>query len=538
MRLIRNACVPTVLVLFLAAFASAQTTLLSEARLAPAGGQLGDRVGWSVAVSGDRAFVCAPDVGTHGVVYVYVRSGSGWTQETTLTPSAPTAGTRFARSVAASGDTVVVGAPANYGAGQAYVFVRAGPVWLEQAAWSGGSRDFGWATSISGDTVLVGEPNGAHIGIQVYGPGTAHVFTRQGSVWIPEAELPDPAPAKWGDYGATLAISGDTVMIAETTEKTGIVIQGEVEVFTRVGSTWSYTTELTLPGFSNPPGFGWQLALDGDTAVIGAGGFNSYGFISGNAYVYDNINGVWTLGVTLRPSAAGPNDAFPSALALSGDSIVAGTNHVNGTGLPGRAHWFSREAGVWTESAKLLPTSGIDNNDFGRAVAIDADAVVVGSPWESDGGAAFAFRLCSKISNYCSAGMSASGCQATLAANGTPSASAASGFTVEAVGVEGDRDGLYFFGANGRQAAAWGNGTSYQCVVPPVKRAGVLAGTGTQGACDGSFAQDLNARWTAKPAQNPGAGAVVQAQLWYRDPQNTSNRTTSLSDALEFCVEP
>jgi len=74
--------------------------------------------------------------------------------------------------------------------------------------------------------------------------------------------------------------------------------------------------------------------------------------------------------------------------------------------------------------------------------------------------------------------------------------------------------------------------------VPPVARRGLLSGTGTPGACDGTFAQDLNARWAAKPAQNPGPGAVVQAQLWYRDPQNTSNQSTSLSDALEFCVQP
>ena len=104
--------------------------------------------------------------------------------------------------------------------------------------------------------------------------------------------------------------------------------------------------------------------------------------------------------------------------------------------------------------------------------------------------------------------------------------------------MEGQKDGLFFFGANGRQVAPWGNGTSIQCVVPPVKRGGLLLGAGTPGACDGAFAQDLNARWTAKPGQNPGAGAIVQAQLWYRDSQNTSNQTTSLSDGIEFCVAP
>jgi hypothetical protein len=140
--------------------------------------------------------------------------------------------------------------------------------------------------------------------------------------------------------------------------------------------------------------------------------------------------------------------------------------------------------------------------------------------------------------SYCTAGTSSSGCQALVTASGTPSASSPSGFALMAANVEGAKDGLFFFGANGRQANPWGNGSSYQCVVPPVKRGGLLTGVGIPGACAGSFTQDLNARWTAKPNQNPGVGALVQAQLWHRDPQNTSNRTTSLSDAVEFLVGP
>ena len=147
----------------------------------------------------------------------------------------------------------------------------------------------------------------------------------------------------------------------------------------------------------------------------------------------------------------------------------------------------------------------------------------------------------SLAATYCTAGTSASGCQATLSASGSPSATEPSGFVLTASGVEGQKDGLFFFGANGRQANAWGNGTSFQCVVPPVRRAGLLSGTGSSGACDGGFSQDLNATWCAscpKPSANPGPGAVVQAQLWYRDPQNTSNQTTSLSNALEFTLAP
>jgi len=139
---------------------------------------------------------------------------------------------------------------------------------------------------------------------------------------------------------------------------------------------------------------------------------------------------------------------------------------------------------------------------------------------------------------YCTAGISASGCQANISASGTPSATAPTGFFLDLTNLEGQKDGLFFFGTNGQQANTWGSGTSFQCVAPPVKRAGLQLGNGTVGACDATFHQDLNARWTAKPNQNPGAGAVVQAQAWYRDPQNTSNQTTSLSDAIEFTVQP
>jgi choice-of-anchor C domain-containing protein len=149
--------------------------------------------------------------------------------------------------------------------------------------------------------------------------------------------------------------------------------------------------------------------------------------------------------------------------------------------------------------------------------------------------------LFSSPSTYCTAGTSASGCQAMLSASGSASATATSGFDLMASGVEGLKNGIFFFGTNGRQANPWGNGTSVQCVVPPVRRAGLLTGSGTVGMCDGSFSQDLNALWCPtcpKPQKNPGVGAIVQAQLWYRDPFNTSNQTTSLSDAVEFCVGP
>jgi hypothetical protein len=148
---------------------------------------------------------------------------------------------------------------------------------------------------------------------------------------------------------------------------------------------------------------------------------------------------------------------------------------------------------------------------------------------------------CVPAAPYCTAGTSAAGCQATLSALGTPSASATSGFSVTAQGAEGGRSGRFYFGTSGKQALPWGTGTSLQCVVPPILRLDLLLSSGAVGSCNGTFLQDVNSNWCPgcpQGAKNPGAGALVQLQLWFRDPQSTSGKTTSLSDALEFLVHP
>jgi len=232
-------------------------------------------------------------------------------------------------------------------------------------------------------------------------------------------------------------------------------------------------------------------------------------------------------------------------LSVSGGAAVVGAwnDDANGTSS-GSAYLFHRDvrSGAWTQTAKFVPTDIAANDWCGLGVAVSGDTALAGSPRDDDNGlqsgSARTWDALAPIETYCTAGTSAGGCTAAISASGTPSASAATGFDLTAAGVEGGKVGLFFFGTNGRQANAWGNGSSLQCVVPPVHRGALLAGSGTAGACDGTFAYDLNARWTAKPIQNPGAGARVQAQLWYRDPASTSSQTTSLSDAIEFTVCP
>ncbi len=145
------------------------------------------------------------------------------------------------------------------------------------------------------------------------------------------------------------------------------------------------------------------------------------------------------------------------------------------------------------------------------------------------------------FASYCTAGISASGCAVHLSSTGVASGTAAAGFVVTANLVEGQKDGQFLYGQNGKQALPWGNGTSFQCVVPPVKRGGLQQGNGTLGACNSVISQDLNAYWCAtcpKPNHAPIPGKPLQIQFWYRDPLSTSNQTKSFSDAIEVLPCP
>jgi hypothetical protein len=244
--------------------------------------------------------------------------------------------------------------------------------------------------------------------------------------------------------------------------------------------------------------------------------------------------GVSTVTYTLSGFAAGTYDVYVYSWALE-NPLNSVTNITLTNGLKGTQPC----GGIPFQEAFVDGGNYVfDQVTIGVGGDIQIVATTAAGCGRVNGIQVLAGTPCGQPVNYCTAGTSASGCQAVLSATGTPSASAPSGFTVEASGVEGVKDGLFFYGTNGQQAAPWGNGTSYQCVVPPVMRAGLISGGGTVGQCNGFYAQDFNALWASNPLKNPGPGAPVAMQLWYRDPANTSNQSTSLSDALSYVVCP
>ncbi|MCK6445588.1 MAG: calcium-binding protein [Planctomycetes bacterium] len=141
------------------------------------------------------------------------------------------------------------------------------------------------------------------------------------------------------------------------------------------------------------------------------------------------------------------------------------------------------------------------------------------------------------VAETCQGGTTSHGCSPLLAASGTPSGSAGSGFVLAASGLEGGRSALVFYALGGGKPQPWG--TTFRCTAATVQRALVTHTGGTPGACDGAVTFD----WNQYVASHPSAlgapfvgGETVSVQVWFRDP--TAPLTSNLSSSVWFDVCP
>jgi len=540
----------------LAVAAPALAHITEQVELVHPSGSPGDRFGFSVGIEDVTVVVGAPyedSLGSDaGGAHVFVRNGLSWSHQAELLPLGASARDHFGWSVSISGDTVVVGAPEDddggEDAGAAYVFVRTGTTWSQQAKLTASDaaalHSFGLSVAVLEDTIVVGAPSHGGGGTNA---GAAYVFVRSGTLWTEQAQLL-ALDAEAGDvFGLSVSIShDDLVAVGAPLDDDVAADAGSAYVFERSGTTWTQDVKLLPSDGLAEDLFGKSVAIHDERVLVGSPQHDSVAEDSGSMYAYDRTAGVWSETYQVFPPLLlSAGDRYGGAVALDHHVMLVGAR-LDGEEAPGagKAYSIIEEGGTF-DAEVLVASEAAGGDELGSSVDVSECWGVLGAPLDDtqgvDAGSAYVYTLVHDPETYCTAGTSASGCRALISAAGFPSASAPSGFTLSAAGVEGDKFGLFYFGTNGRAASPWGNGTSFQCVVPPVSRAGTLTGTGTPGQCDGSFSQDLNALWCPtcpKPAKNPGAGAVVQAQLWYRDPLNTSNQSTSLSDAVEFEVCP
>lgn len=207
--------------------------------------------------------------------------------------------------------------------------------------------------------------------------------------------------AAFDEFGLPVAVDGDTAVIGARLRDEGGFDSGAAYVFIRGNDgTWTEQQKLTASDGAANDFFGMRVAIDGDTIVIGAEADDDDGASSGAAYVYTRSAGVWSEQQKLTASDAEAGDWFGSAVAVDGDTAIIGAERDDDNGSnSGSAYVFTRTAGVWSEQQKLTAGNGEAFDDFGSAIAMDGNTAVIGARFgdvgnlfvEQDFGTAYVF---------------------------------------------------------------------------------------------------------------------------------------------------
>lgn len=422
--------------------------------------QANDFVGFSVAASGDTVVVAGSgessgatgvngdqndnSAALSGAVYVFVRDGASWTQQAYLKASNTGAGDNFGRSVSLCGDTLVVGAwEDDSGAtgvdgdgsdnsvsasGAAYVFERVGTTWSQQAYLKASNTDatdlYGISVGVCGDTVVVGSHledsnatgvNGDDNDDSAGSAGAAYVYVRDGSTWTQQAYLKGLNTEAGDQFGHSVAISGETIVVGARGEDSGATgvnaadnnaagNSGATYVFVRDDTTWTQQAYLKAANTGGNDNFGYAVALDDELLVVGAyaedsnatgvdgDGSNNSTSASGAAYLFRRSEESWSQEAYLKASNPDVGDSFGWSVAVGEGRVAVAANQErsaatgvdgdqadNTKGAAGAAYVFVPDGTSWSQQAYLKATNTDSEDRFGQSIAVWGDTVVVGA---------------------------------------------------------------------------------------------------------------------------------------------------------------
>jgi len=257
---------------------------------------------------------------------------------------------------------------------------------------------FGISVSFSGDYAMIGarqwwlDPS---IGSNDH-PGKVYVFHKTDNTWSQTQiiENPNPSPGgppnqSLGDFGNSVSMVGDYVVVGDYSDD-----PGRVYIYKLNNGIWELHTELTAA--QQEPYFGISVSMYGDYVVVGQKG--KYG--PGSAYIfYKNQGGADNWGEVKRIAASDVqvSDNFGIAVCIYQDYVIVGADHNDDNFTDaGSAYIFYKDHGGvdnWGEVTKILATDPAETGLFGRAVAISENYAVVGAyKYESgDKGSAYVF---------------------------------------------------------------------------------------------------------------------------------------------------
>jgi MYXO-CTERM domain-containing protein len=309
-------------------FARSGTTFTQEQKLVASDGAARMVFGGSAALTADRAMLGSSD--GWGSAYVFARSGTTWTEEQKLLPSDNTIETGFGGAVALTADRAVIGGSRyNSFLGAAYVFVRSGTTWTEEQKLLPSDRaapqSFGGALAMTADRILIGAPSLRD------GLGAAYVFVRNGTTWTEEQKLVASDGTQGATFGVSVSLTPDRALIGAYMEASDPMSvqptgRGAAYVFVRNGTTWTEERKLTASDGEPFDLFGYSVALIENGALIGAYGDDAY---RGAAYFFRREGTTWTEQQKLTASDGVGNDHYGASVALTAGYALAGATWDN-----------------------------------------------------------------------------------------------------------------------------------------------------------------------------------------------------------------
>ena len=545
--------------------------LNEDAKITASDAGAGDELGHALALDQGTLVVTAradDDRGPNaGAAYVFDKVGGAWIERPKITASDGFDFDVFGESVDldvehAVPDTLVVGATGvdaiASAAGAAYVFVRAGTSWSQQAKltpFDGAEIDrFGRGVAIHADTLAVGSHQDDDLGTD---SGSVYVYTRSGAAWTIHAKLTALDGAAGSHFGETLDLGVDRLVVGAPEHSLGTALgAGTAYVFRRSGGIWTQEAQLIPADSRAGQTFGSAVAMDGDRVVVGAELDGPSGSNPGAAYVFQRAGTVWSEESKLVAINGVPLDRFGSSVDIDGDRLIVGAVEDAQAGPDaGAAFVFRRAGSSWFQEWKLVATDTAAADRLGEAVGLSGGDALAGAPWDDDGGSrsgsAYAFvppatygdPFCfgDGSGNACPCGNESAphshvGCENSTQRGGTllglgSLSVAADDLLIRACNLAPGEPALMFSGTlkpGGGLGVTFGDG--FLCAGGAIVRHGVRAANATGSATWG-----------------PGLGALGgwmpsdmrHFQVWYRDPSGSPcGSAFNLTNAIEITFEP
>ncbi len=357
--------------------------------------------GDTLLVGRDNEDLSSPE--DSGPAYVFQLSGSTWTQAAALLPDDGAGDSQFSLDVALSGRNALVGAflddTNGLDSGAAYIFedISLAGDWSEVVQTKLLPSDgevgelFGSAIAISGNTAIVGA---ARDDVNGSKSGSAYIFEDNGSGWAQVGKLLPHDGAIDDHFGSSVSISGETAIVGANGNDDNGPWSGSAYIFEDDGTGWSEVTKLLPDDGAEHDVFG-SVSISGNTAIVGARNDDDNGDNSGSAYVFQDDGTGWNQVTKLLAEDGTEFDQFGKATAIRGNTAIIGATGYDilfsDGGDPmvkenaGSAYIFEDTGSGWTQIDSMHASDFYDSysQGFGFSVSIDDDSAAVGW-WAQD----------------------------------------------------------------------------------------------------------------------------------------------------------